>query len=313
MQIIPENKYTEKQNLNFRLRLDIKFDSSAKQILGKVKQTTGGIRYADSIYGEESGADIDFEIERTDGKEPSTGKITIWNISNDSFNEIANYANLFELYSAEGDGDFGLIFRGTPYFSSQKSGIGGDNYSRGFLKKDDAVGGENDIATEIFLIDSLHSFESAVISKSYQGDISSKKIISDCATAMSVLIGDELDDYPVVNNYVARGKVHTILREICGKIGCKYSIDNGILNLFNGIRKKNYGFLFDADNSTRPESVQEQNINGHSFETKLLPSIRVGHFCKCNFENLQGIKEIYRCKLVGNNYGTAGLTKVWVK
>lgn len=315
MKILPENKVID-TNLNFRLRLDIQFDREVKLAIPNIPnffKATNGMRYEDQKNNKESGIDIDFEIERTDGAEPNVANITLWNISNDSFNQIANYANVFELYGAFGEEDYGLFFRGTPNFSTQKSAIGGNNRSRGFLKRDDAVGGENDIATVITLIDSLHAFDSAVISKSYQGNVSAKVIISDCANAMGVFIGDELDEYPEMNNYVARGKVRTILRELCGKIRCKYIIDNGILHLFNGEKPKNYGFLFNAYNSARPQPEQDKSVTKFHFETRLIPSIRVGQFCKCDFDTLSGIKEISKCKISGNNYGTAGSTEVWVK
>lgn len=315
MQILPQNNTTV-QDLNFRLRLDIQFDKQVKIAMPNILdffQTTNGIRFEDQINNPESGIDIDFEIERTDGADPSLATITLWNITNDIFNQIANHANAFELYCAEGADDWSLIFRGTPYFSTQTGAEGGNNRSRGFLKKDDAVGGENDIATTITLIDSLHAFESASISKSYQGEISAQNIIADCATAMGVLIGDELDTYPMMNNYVARGKVRTILREICGKIGCKYIVDNGVLHLFNGNKPKTYGFLFDGNNSSKPEAEQDGTLQGHHFVTKLLPSIRAGQYCKCEFETLSGTKEIYKARLSGNNYGTIAQSEVWVK
>lgn len=315
MKILPQNNNVV-QDLNFRLRLDIKFDRQVKIAIPGISdfyQTTNGIRYEDRIDNPESGIDMDFEIERTNGSDPSIATITLWNITNDVFNQIANRANAFELYGASGTDDWGLIFRGTPYFSTQTGAEGGNNRSRGFLNKDEAVGGENDIATTITLIDSLHAFETANISKSYQGDISAKNIINDCATAMGVLIGDELDQYPIMNNYVARGKVRTILREICGKIGCKYIIDNGVLHLFNGSKPKTYGFLFDGTNSSKPEAEQDRALLGHHFMTKLLPSVRAGQYCKCDFETLSGKKEIYKAKLAGNNYGTMGQTEVWVK
>ena len=315
MKILPENK-TVVQNLNFRLKLDIQFDQNVKIAMPFISdffKTTNGIRYEDKIDDPESGIDIDFEIERTDGADPSIATITLWNITNDVFNQIANHTNAFELYGANGAGDWGLIFRGSPFFSTQSGALGGNNSSRGFLKKDDAVGGENDIATTITLIDSLHAFDSAVISKSYQGEISAQNIIADCATAMGVLIGDELSQYPIMNNYVARGKVRTVLREICGKIGCKYIVDNGVLHLFNGSSPKIYGFLFDGTNSSKPEAEQDGTLQGHHFVTKLLPSIRVGQYCKCDFDTLSGVKEIYRAIITGNNYGTIGQTEIWVK
>ena len=315
MKILPQNKKIT-QDLNFRLRLDVQFDRDVQisiPFIADFFQTTNGIRFADDINDPEKGIDMDFEIERTDGADPSLASITLWNISDNIFNQIANHANAFELYAADGASDWGLLFRGTPYFSTQTGPAGGNNKSRGFLFKDDAVGGENDTATTITLIDSLHAFESATISKSYQGDISAQTIINDCATAMGVLIGDELDQYPIMNNYVARGKVSCVLREICGKIGCKYIVDNGVLHLYNGDKPKTYGFAFNANNSSRPQPEQNGTIMSHHFTTKLLPSVRAGQYCHCDFETLSGVKQIYKARLRGNNYGTLKETEVWVK
>lgn len=314
--LIQTDAIKKNQDLTFRLRLDIQFDREIKVKIPNVEdfyQTTNGIRFADSVDNKESGIDIDFEIGRTDGSDPSLATITLWNITNDVFNQIANHANAFELYFAKGKEDWGLIFRGTPYFSTQENAVGGNNNSRGFLNKDDAVGGENDIPTIITLIDSLHSFESAVISKSYQGEISTKTIIKDCATAMGVLTGDELQSYPNINNYVARGKCSTILREICGKIGCKYIVDNGVLHLYNSDSPKSYGFLFNKNNSDKPCAEQGKEFTTYHFKTMLLPSIRVGQYCQCDFDVLSGVKQIYKAKLRGNNYGTGCETELWVK
>lgn len=315
MKILQSNNLI-KRDLNFRLKLDIQFDRQVKiamPFLSDFFQSTNGIRFEDSIDNPESGIDIDFEIERTNSSDPSLATLTLWNISNDVYNQIANYANAFELYAARGSDDWGLIFRGTPYKSTQKDSKGGNNRSRGFLKRDDAKGGENDVPTILTLIDSLHAFTSATISKSYQGTVSSKTILKDCATAMGVLIGDEVDFYPDMNNYVARGKVRNVLREICGKIGCHYIVDDGVLNLYNDGSVEKHGFLFNAENSSRPRFEQNEKEKGYHFVTQLLPNIRAGQSCKCDFDTLSGIKQIYKVRITGNNYGTSGETEIWVK
>lgn len=312
---IQPNNISVVQDLSFRLRLDIQFDKTAKSAMPLLNlvQTTNGLRIADSKTDSEKGLDMDFEIERTSGEEPSLATITIWNLSNSTFNQIANKANAFELYCASGNDDWSLIFRGTPYLSSQEGAQGGNNTSRGFLKKDDATGGENDIATNLFLIDSLHAYESATLSKSYQGNISTRVVIQDCITAMGVSLGDELSFYPEINNYVARGRCSKILNEICGKIGCKHIIENGVLHLFNGSKPKIYGYLFNGNNSSKPELEQEEDLNLHHFVTKLLPNLRAGQYCQCDFATLTGTREIYKVILTGNNYGTAGQAEIWVK
>lgn len=309
MKILPNN-IPVGQDLSFRLRLDVQLDSNARF---HYIATTNGLRIQDSKDNAENGLDMDFEIERTSGEEPSLATITIWNLSNSTFNQIASKANSFELYYAQGNDDWSLLFRGTPYFTTQEGAVGGNNASRGFLSKDDATGGENDIATHITLIDSLHSFESAVISKSYQGDVSTKKIIDDCVTAMGIEMGDEIDFYPYINNYVARGKCSKVLKEICNKIGCKHIVENGVLHLYNGSRPKLYGYLFNGENSSKPELEQDDETNLTHFVTKLLPNLRAGQYCKCEFDTLNGVKQIDKVLLSGNNYGTVGQAEIWVK
>ena len=314
MKILPNNIQVN-QDLSFRLRLDIQFDSNIKGVIPYLSlfQTTNGISIADSKTDKEQGLDMDFEIERTSGSEPSLANITIWNLSPDTFNQIANKSNAFELYYARGNDDWALLFRGTPYFSTQTGASGGNNSSRGFLNKDDAVGGENDVATTITLLDSLHSFESAVISKSYQGNVSARTIIMDCVNIMGVQLGDEITIYPLMNNYVARGKIAKVLNELCGKIGCKHIIDNGVLHLFNGDKPKVYGYLFNGDNSSKPEKEQDEDKILHHFTTQLLPNLRAGQYCKCEFDSLNGTYEIDKVILSGNNYGTSGQVEIWVK
>lgn len=313
MLILPNN-IPVTQDLSFRLRLDIQFDSQVQSVMPLLNlvKTTNGISIRDSASDKSQGLDMDFEIERTDGTEPSSATIKIWNLSKNTFNQIANHANAFELYFARGKDDWGLLFRGTPYFTTTSDSVGGNNTSRGFLKKDDSNGGDTDKVTTVQLLDSLHAFESAVMSKSYQGTISTKTIIQDCVTAMGIQLGDEVS-YPQINNYVARGSCAKVLNEICGKIGCKHVIENGVLHLYNGESQKVYGFQFNGNNSSTPEPEQEDNLNLYHFTTMLLPNLRAGQYCLCDFETLNGIREIYKVVLTGNNYGTAGISEVWVK
>lgn len=307
MKILPSNTYTT-QDLSFRLKLDIEFDIRASTDIKNISlaQVTGGLSIADDINTPEQGLDIDFEIERTSGKEPSKCNLTIWNMSESTFNQIANRGNVFRLYFAKGKDDWGLLFQGTPFYSTQKE-----------VKKNEYIENDKneecDIATIIHLFDGLNSYEKATISKSYQGNVSTRQILVDCAALMGVDIGGEIAEYPEINNYVARGSAIKVINEICGKIGCNRIIENGVLHLFNGSSNKVYGYLFDGDNSSRPEREQDDDKIMWHFTTKLLTNLRGGQYCKCEFASLSGVYEIDKVKLIGNNYGTAGQAEVWVK
>lgn len=314
MKILPSNELV-KQDLSFRLKLEVQFDLRSNTAISglNLTQVTSGLNIADSAESSEQGLDMDFEIERTSGKEPSACALTIYNMSDSTFNQISNRGNVFRLYFAQGKDDWGLLFQGTPHLATQKHVKGGNNTSRGFLNRDDSKGGDNDVATMLYLVDSLNSFEKATISKSYQGNVSTRKILSDCAAAMGVDIGDEVLSYPEINNFVARGSVIKVVNEICGKIGCNHVIENGVLHLFNGENNNAYGYLFNGDNSSRPEQEQDDNKIMWHFTTKLLTNLRGGQFCVCDFGTLNGTYEIDKVRLIGNNYGTAGQSEVWVK
>ena len=311
---IQPNKTPVKKSLDFRLRLDIQADKSKDAFKSwKWTTTTNGITIRDSSNNAESGLDMDFEIERTDGQEPSIATITIWNLSNSTFNQISSKANAFELFFARGNDEWSLLFRGTPYFATQEGAKGGKNKSRGFLNKDEATGSENDVATTLILLDSLHAFETARMSKSYQGTVDIGSIIKECATAMGVTIGDQPSEYGTINNYVARGSCSKILNELCGKIGCKHIIENGVLHLYDNSKPKTFGYLFNSSNSSKPQPELDNDVNLYHFTTKLLPNMRAGQYCQCDFETLTGTRQIVKVLLTGNNYGTAGQTEIWVK
>lgn len=343
MKIAPNNNITDK-NLDFRLMLKVALNSEVsdtKLISLEVKDST--IVIEDKKNDSESGLDMDFEIERDDKDDSNICTLTIWNLSEETFNQIQGKSNLFNLYYARGDNDWTLLFSGVPYFATQEEAIGGNNDSKGFLKRDDAVGGENDIPTIIYLSETLNKYESTYISKSYQGSVSTEKIIQDCADTLGfpLNIAKEIK-HVQVNNYVARGLVSDVLSDIVNNrletVGVfdeigepKLTYDNNNVNIFvvgggqfGGIRLYNessenayiqeevFGYLFNDKNSTKPVKIQSDEEELYRFKTQLLPAITIGNYCKCDFSNVKGAKQIRKIVSVGNNYGTEGETEVTI-
>lgn len=341
---ILKNNIIKPSELNLRLKLEVKFESQLRYLslfkkidkvnLNKFYQTTNGIIIADSITDPEAGLDIDFEVERTNSQEPNETNITIWNLSEDAFYQLASKSNKISLYFAKGKNDWSLLTSGTPSFSTKVSPQGGNNSSRGFLKRDDAVGGENDIATTITLLESVNLYEEVAISKSYDGDISISTILNDCANLMGVSFDDTTkngsylispieDTY--VNNYVARGRVIDVVKDLVNRIGAKFSLENNILNVYleeEGLNSEGYyydftrnvkGYHFTPENSSLPEAEQDKNNILYHFTTQLIPDISVGSYCLCDLDTLRGVRQINKVLISGNNYGTAGQTEIWVK
>lgn len=331
MKIAPNNKISKK-NLNFRLWLSVELHQGYESLtIFKGVEKQGFIDIIDRKEKDESGLDMDFEIERKDDGNPNICTLTIWNLSEDIFNQIALDANLFSLYYARGENDWSLLFTGSPYFAKQENPIGGNNDARGFLKRDDAVGGENDIPTIIYLEEAKDQYEKAVMSKSYKGDVSTEVVLKDCANALGMPLNVSKEiAHSKVSNFVARGYVYDVLKEIRPRLTIPFGIgdpkitfENSNLNVFaeiedvglvqlKGAEIERFGYVFNPKNSSKPVRVQSDSEELYSFETQLLPSIKVGDFCACDFSNLQGRKQIRKIISTGNNYGTEGKTEVTV-
>lgn len=343
MKILPNNKISNK-NLDFRLKLAVMYNADIEKIgqlsianvdfngVYQNRMTKSSVVISDKKDNPESGLDIDFEIERTIGEEPNKCTLTIWNLSESTFNQIANKSMAFYLYYARGENDWSLLFAGSPYFSTQGNPIGGNNDARGFLKRDDAVGGENDIPTTIYLEEAVNQYENAIISKSYQGYVSSLKVIQDCANTMGLPynISGEIGHISLYN-FVARGFASDILENVVSRLNTEFGFgkptvnyDNNVVNVFvehgddkdkyfvNDYYMRKYAYLFNESNSTRPEKEQHDKEEVFRFETQLLPDLSAGNYCKCEFSNLSGSRQIKKVISTGNNYGTEGKTEVYV-
>lgn len=82
-------------DLNFRLRLDIAGANIRIEDKLKTDEETGRF-YVDR----ESGLDMDFDIVKTDDNIPNESTITIWNLSNDTYELIGQKADAIDLYAA---------------------------------------------------------------------------------------------------------------------------------------------------------------------------------------------------------------------
>jgi len=321
-----------KSNLNFRLRLDV---------------SGANLRIGDKINNPESGLDIDFEIAKTDTNTPNTSTITVWNMSDDTYNNIYSNADGVELYGAFGDDEYALMFRGYPEKVLKSKRVNMLTANQGFLQQSPGAtrSGQSDNPTSMTLIDGKYLYEDANISKGYKGSINSKQIIKDCVETFGIPIGvmSENIDYININNHISRGRTVDVLNPICKRLNANYTINNGVFYLYskNEVPASTvYGILLDSSNSNTPERQDDKfklktttlikknkkkgiaglkkteiikNINGFMIETMLLPFLLPGMWCECDFGILQGFKYIYKVKLFGNNYGTEGKTQVFVR
>lgn len=280
------------QSLNFRIRLDI-----------------GGanIRIED--------LDIDFDVIKTNTSEPNKSKITVWNINNQTFEAIRNKTNALELYTAFGADEYNLLFTGFPVESVKAFAQAGTiNTAQGFLAspiRQDLKGGF-DIPTIIETKDAIIDYRDTTINKTYKGQVTSTEIINDCIAALGVPISRLSPQLPVktFNDFVAIGKVKTILNNVTKSVGAKWSINNGTIQIITqNDQFANFGVLLNADNSERPE---QQNDDLIRIKTRLLPFLQPNDWVRCNYPQLEGTYRTQQVRHIGNNYGTAGATEVLI-
>lgn len=332
-----QNDSLKIQDLNFRLRLDI--GGANLRIEDKIINS-GGNWYVDP----ESGLDIDFDIIKTWNSTPNESTITIWNLNNETYNKIYEEATAFELYGAESDNEYALMFRGYPdkYIKRAKHTLITSN--EGFMKQDykSSFRGQNDLPTVLKLIDGKTSYTDATINKVYYGEVSSSLVFEDVIESMGLVKGNIAQDiqFKNIKNFSARGKSAAVMNYLANLNGFKWTIMNGLFEAYTGnAPEQPYGIMLDGFNSSTPERqddkfktkntvLQKKNKKqgkagitkteviktemGYMIETRLLPFLNPGYFCYCDFSFLKGTKFIYKVQHTGNNYGVNCSSKIWV-
>lgn len=332
-------KNTVNPDLNFRLRLDI--SGANVRIADKLMTDEETGRF---WVDRESGLDMDFDIVKTDDNRPNESTITIWNLSNDTYELISSKGDACELYAAWGKDEYALMFRGYPLKALKKGKDTILTSNQGFLRQDANATrrGQNDIETVLTMIDGKAQYEEATINKEYKNEVSTRDIVKDLIETFGIPIGSVEDiGYTTKRNYTARGKSVKILNELSKEIGFNWSINNGIFYLYTDKEPQQpYGIVLYSENSSTPErqndkfkvktkTIQrankkkgiagiketsiEKTYNGYMITTRLLPFLNPGVYCQCDFGKiLQGVKRIYKVRHRGNNYGTVAETEVYV-
>ena len=260
--------------------------------------------------------DIDFDIFKTNKKEPNKSTITIWNLNDTTYQRILEKAYAVDLYTWYGDDEPALIFRGyieKPQTTKQNNAQGKINTARGFLastvKQDNR--GSFDIPTIIELVDARVAYTDTYINKNYRSAVTSTQIIKDCIEAMDIGVAKFSENLPekTYTNYKAVGKPHVILNTICKALNIRWNIQNGLIQIISPTEqfKGTYAVLLNANNSQRPTRNGDNEL---TISTRLLPFLNPEDWVHCDFKDLTGTEQVRAVHSVGNNYGTAGTTDI---
>nr|DAS99122.1 MAG TPA: tail protein [Caudoviricetes sp.] len=314
-------------DLNFRLRLDI--GGANIRIADNLKEDKETGRF---WVDRESGLDMDFDIVKTDDGAPNESTITIWNLSENTYTNIMNNADAFELYAAWSNDEYALMFRGYPLKALKKAKGTILTSNQGFLKQDANAGrrGQNDLETVITLIDGLAEYKDARMDKTYYGTVSTETILKDCVETFGIPVGTiaEINHKDIMGRQY-REKSVNVLNGLARLLGFKWKIINGMFYIFTQEEPEEvYGITLNSDNSSTPERQNdkfttkknketkqtsiEKTYNGYMIKTRLLPFLNPGTWAFCDFgTRLQGTKYIYKVRHRGNNYGTVAETEIY--
>lgn len=315
-------------DLNFRLRLDI--GGANIRIADNLKEDKETGRF---WVDRESGLDMDFDIVKTDDGAPNESMITIWNLSENTYTNIMNNSDAFELYAAWSNDEYALMFRGYPLKALKKAKGTILTSNQGFLKQDANAGrrGQNDLETVITLIDGLAEYKDARMNKTYYGTVSTETILKDCIETFGISVGTiaKINHKDIMGRQY-REKSVNVLNGLAQLLKFKWKIINGVFYIFTQEEPKEvYGITLNSDNSSTPERQNdkfttkknketkqtsiEKTYNGYMIKTRLLPFLNPGTWAFCDFgTRLQGTKYIYKVRHRGNNYGTVAETEVYV-
>lgn len=261
--------------------------------------------------------DIDFHIVLDSSDKPDKSQITIYNLSDTTFQRIFEKMYAVDMYVWHGNDEPSLLFRGYPARPAQSQSYSGrTNTAKGFLESPvrQDIKGKFDNPTVLELVDGKIAYENSKIDKTYRTRVSSNQIINDCIEAMGVGISKISKSLPekFYSSYKAKGKPNVILSKVVKALGGKWCIQNGLIQILSGqeTSEGTFAILLDENNSEKPlPQGQEDIIIGSRF----IPFVKPNQYIKVDKTTLSGV---YRCDkiiLEGSNSGTGAITQFVLK
>lgn len=185
---------------NRQYRVRIGKNSSVGREIGKPNEDTGrAIRCS-------------FSCEVGDSSSSNTGKITLWNLSDETLRLLEQEDCLIELRAGYGD-DLPVLMGGSlTYFETDTNGA--------------------DQQTTIEFVDSFTSARDTTLSLSYSGSVNGEKIVRDAAQEMGCEVkfspNAKLIDF---KNFAFVGTGKTLIGRVCDRSKLRWSVQNGIIQI----------------------------------------------------------------------------------
>lgn len=187
-------------NFDRQYRVRIGENGADGRELGKRSETTGrALR-------------CQFSCEVGESVSSNTGKITLWNLADETLQLLEKEDCLIELSAGYGD-DIPVIMGGT-------------------LTSVVTSGDSADRQTTIEFADSFTSARDNTVSISYSGSVNGKRIVEDAARAIGCEIRySKSVEFPDLKNFAFVGAGKSLVGKICKKANLRWSIQNGIIQI----------------------------------------------------------------------------------
>lgn len=193
---------------------------------------------------------IAFEIEKDTTKKCNKSRVQIWNLSDASLQKVEKDDLYVELWAGYyGENNLKKIYQGHSYKVTSKD----DNDGK-------------DIVTEIKCQDGYKAIRDSLLSISYPPGVSTQTVLNTIVSNMGMTLSAASDvtypSYPGGYSFV--GKCRDALTEVCGTIGAKWSIQNGVVQvIMSGGSTNVQGMVFSATTGLigHPEHINRSALN----------------------------------------------------
>lgn len=276
------------------------------------------------------GADIALDIKKTDEGKPNYCSITIYNVSENTYNILNDKANEIRVYTDTNEQGYVLTFQGVlrdiVKWKKAKSEVKKKRKSKRKTPikihyNEPPISRSQDNGNVITTIELQDGFKDTFLnnyySQSYSGEVTNNQILNDILYFIkrqtTLTIGNiaTLQEKTFPKGKVMRGTLNNVLRSICQTGKCKSVIDNNILNVFsNNVQEDVYGYYLHSGICPRPEFNADKEID---VEAPFLPTIEIGNFVKLDFQDIDGIYPIKKIESKIDNFGGESSTKITLK
>ena len=259
-----------------------------------------GLEIGAMSSGQPMATRVNFLVEKAETESPNSARISLWNLNPEQL-AILNTPDCMIMLRAGYKDMMPLIFVGTVVFVS--------------TRLDGA-----DRETEIEAVDGRVCIRDTYVSLSYAGKINSKKIISDTAMEMGVVVSFSYNaqfyDFPYGFSFV--GAARSILDKACASSGLQWHIQNGILQIKNRNDTMNRkAFVLSPDsgllhipkkimlgpesNMVDSQGSSDEERPGYEVEYFMNGAINVSDYVRLESEKVMGYFRLESVELRGDN------------